>query len=63
MRYTIMPWFPRSPYERNKIEVKINLENYVTQKELKEATGVDTSSFTQKTDFHKLKAARYSTYY
>ena len=51
-----MPWFPRSPYERNKIDLRINLENYVTQKELKEATGIDTSDFAQKTDVDKLKA-------
>ena len=51
-----MVWLPKSPYERNKVEVNLNLDNYVTQKEFKSATGVDTSGFTQKTDFDKLKA-------
>ena len=48
-------WFPESPYKKNKIEVKLNLENYATKEDLKAATGIDTSSFTKKTDFDDLK--------
>ena len=48
-------WFPPSPYDKNKIQVKINLENYATKADLKAATGIDTSGFTKKTDFDDLK--------
>ena len=34
-------WFPESPYKKNKIEVKINLEDYATKDDLKAATGID----------------------
>ena len=51
-----MPWFPKSPYERSRINLDLNLDlkNYVTQKELNEATGIDISGLTQRTDFDKL---------
>ena len=35
-------WFPESPYKKNKIEVKLNLENYATKDDVKAATGIDT---------------------
>ena len=49
-----MPWFPRSSYG-SKVDVNLNLEYYVTQKELKEATGADLSDLVRKSVFDKLQ--------
>ena len=32
-------WFPESPYKKNKIEVKLNLENYATKMTSKQPLG------------------------
>ena len=49
-------WFPPSPYHKNKIELNLNLENYVTQKYLKAVTWTDTSGFATKKDLDTIKA-------
>ena len=41
---------------RDKIKVVLDLSNYVTKKELHDATGVHTSSLAAKRDFANLKA-------
>ena len=38
------------------VKVELELSNYVTKTDLKNATGVDTSSFTKKTDLANLKS-------
>ena len=45
------------PYEpfRGDIDVKVDLSNYATKADLRNATGVDTSSFAKKTDLANLK--------
>ena len=48
--------FPK-PYERYSgiVKVEINLSNYVTKEDLKEASGVDTSNLAVKSDLASLK--------
>ena len=41
---------------RGKVKVVLNVSNYATEKELKDATGVDTSNLGAKSDFIALKA-------
>ena len=50
-------YFPK-PYEpfRGDINVKVYLSNYATQADLKNVTGVDTSSFAKITDLASLKS-------
>ena len=38
------------------MKVELDLSNYTTKTDLKNATGVDTSSFAKKTDLAKLKS-------
>ena len=38
------------------INVKVDLSNYITKADLKNATGIDTSSVTLKSNLAKLKA-------
>ena len=49
-------YFPK-PYEpfRGDINVKVDLSNYATKADLKNATGDDASSFAKKTDLASLK--------
>ena len=50
-------YFPK-PYEPfgGDISVKVDLSNYATKGDLKNATGADTSSFAKKTDLANLKS-------
>ena len=50
-------YFPK-PYETfgGDINVKVNLSNYATKADLKNATGVDTSKFAKKVDLTSLKS-------
>ena len=43
-----MSYFPPYGRSKNKIEVELNLSNYATKSDLKNATGVDTSQFAKK---------------
>ena len=49
-------YFPK-PYEPfgGNINVKVNLSNYATKADLKNAAGVDTSKFAAKSDLASLK--------
>ena len=38
------------------MEVELDLSNYVTKTDLKNATGIDTSSFVEKVDLASLKS-------
>ena len=51
-----MSYFPE-PYTRskNKTKVELDLSNYSTKFDLKNATGVDTSKFAKKADLATLK--------
>ena len=44
------------PYESSSIDVKINLSNYTTRVDVKNATGVNTFYVAAKSDFPRLKA-------
>ena len=46
---------PYKPFGRN-INVKVDLSNYATKTDLKNATGVDTSNLPAKSDLASLKA-------
>ena len=46
---------PYKPFGRN-INVKVDLSNYPTKTDLKNATGVDTSNLPAKSDLASLKA-------
>ena len=50
-------YFPK-PYEPfgGDINVKVDLSNYATKADLKNATGVDTSKFAKKVDLDSLKS-------
>ena len=56
--YRISQYFPKlyEPFG-GKINVKVDLSNYATKTELKEATGIDTSNLALKSNLAKLKAA------
>ena len=43
-----MSYFPPYSHSKNKIEVKVDLTNYATKSDLKNATGVDTSQLAKK---------------
>ena len=48
--------FPAYPTAKNEtVSVKLNLSNYITQKELKDLTKVDTSDFALKTNVAEIK--------
>ena len=47
--------FPPYGHRKNKIEVELDLCNYATKSDIKTATGVDTSQFTEKYDLANLK--------
>ena len=55
--YKLSQYFlePYSHFRRN-VKVELNLSNYATKFELKEATGIDTSELTAKADLACLKA-------
>ena len=47
-------YFPELKSSRRRAKVELDLSNYVTKADLKNATGVDTSSFAKKTDLANL---------
>ena len=52
-----MSYYPEpDSHIRDKVKVILDLSNYVTKKELHNATGVDTSNLAVKRDFIALKA-------
>ena len=48
-------YFPEPKSLGGKVKVELNLSNYAIKADLKNATGVDTSSFAKKTDLASLK--------
>ena len=46
-------YFPKPKYLRANVKVELNLSNYATTKDLKNATGVDTTNFAKRTDLAK----------
>ena len=51
-----MSYFPPYSYSKNKIEVKLDLCNYVIISDFKNATDVDASQFFKKDDLSNLKS-------
>ena len=49
-------YFRRPKYLRAKVKVELNLSNYATKADLKNAIGVDTSDCVKKTDLGHLKS-------
>ena len=49
-------YFPEPKYEGGKVKVELDLSNYATKADLKNATGVDTSKFAKKVDLASLKS-------
>ena len=48
-------YFPE-PKSVGKVKVELDLSNYATKTDLKNATGIDTSSFAKKVDLASLKS-------
>ena len=51
-----MSYFAPYCYSKKKIEVELDLSDYWTKSDLKNATGVDKSQFAKKDDLAKLKS-------
>ena len=49
-------YFPKPKYLGANVKVELDLPNYATKTDLKNATGVDTSSFAKKVDLANLKS-------
>ena len=49
-------YFPEPNSLGGKVKVELDLPNYATKTDLKNATGVDTSSFAKKVDLTNLKS-------
>ena len=49
-------YFPKPKSLRANVKVELNLSNYATKLDLKNATGVDKLDFAEKTDFANLKS-------
>ena len=49
-------FFPESKSLGGKVKVELDLSNYATKADLKNATGINTSSFAQKLDLANLKS-------
>ena len=49
-------YFPEPKSSGGKVKVELDLSNYATKADLKNATGVDTSDFAKKTDLANLKS-------
>ena len=49
-------YFPEPKYSGGKVKVELDLSNYATKSDLKNATGVDTSKFAKKVDLANLKS-------
>ena len=50
-----MSYFPSDSYSKNKIEVQLDLSNYATKSDLKNANCVDTSQIAKKDYLANLK--------
>ena len=54
-----MSYFPEPHiHSKVKIEVELDLSNYATKSDLKNATGGDTSDFAEKADLASLKSVK-----
>ena len=49
-------YFPEPKSLGGRVKVELDLSNYATKKDLKNATGVDTSKFAKKVDLANLKS-------
>ena len=49
-------YFPEPKSSGGKVKVELDLSNYATKADLKNATGVDTSKFAKKVDLTNLKS-------
>ena len=49
-------YFPKPKSLEENVRVKLNLSNYATKADLKNVTGVDTSTFAKKVDLARLKS-------
>ena len=49
-------YFPKPKSIKENVKVELDLSNYATKADLKNATGVDTSDFAKKTDSANLKS-------
>ena len=49
-------YFPKLKSLGGKVKVELDLSNYATKADLKNATGVDTSKFAKKADLASLKS-------
>ena len=49
-------YFPEPKSLRGKVKVDLDLSNYATKADFKNATGVDTSKFAKKVDLASLKS-------
>ena len=49
-------YFPEPKSSGGRVKVELNLSNYTTKTDLKNALGVDTSSFAKKSDLANLKS-------
>ena len=49
-------YFPELKFSGGKVKVELDLSNYATKADLKNATGVDTSKFAKKVDLANLKS-------
>ena len=49
-------YFPEQKFSGGKVKVELDLSNYATKLNLKNAIGVDTSNFAKKTDLANLKS-------
>ena len=49
-------YFPEPKSSGGRVKVELDLSNYVTEVDLKNATGVDTSKFAKKVDLANLKS-------
>ena len=52
----MIKYFPKPNSFRENVKVELDLSNYATKTDLKNATGVDTSSFAKKADLANLKS-------
>ena len=53
---SINEWFPGPKSLGKRVKVELDVSNYVTKVDLKNATGVNTSKFTKKIDLVNLKS-------
>ena len=49
-------YFPEPKSLKGKVSVELGFSNYATKTDLKNATGIDTSSFAKKVDLANLKS-------